>query len=718
MKLYIAEKPSLGREIVSALGGGKSDNGCIRGEGWTVTWAFGHLYEQAQPEDYDPALKKWSLDALPIVPEKWRLIPKKEATKQIAIIKGLLLDASLVIHCGDPDREGQLLIDEILLMLGWRGQTLRAWLPSLVTEDIRAQLKNMRVNDDPLYRGMSAAAAMRAKSDWLIGMNFTRAYTVRGREAGHDGVLSVGRVQSPTLALVVQRQREIDQFKAVPYFTGFADFTSAKGAYRGQWQAPEDARDPQGRVLQAAHVDAALMACQGECGRVESVECATKRKAPPLPFSLSALQVFCSARFGLGSQQVLDVAQSLYEKHKATTYPRTNCRYLADKQLADANRIFELIASLDAERAALVAKTDLSAKPAAFNDKKITAHTAIVPTMKKTDMSSFSAIERQVYDAVVLRYVMQFAGDYVYDATTVITTCTNHTFKTVGHVTRSAGWKQLNDKEDDDNTDDEDEEVAGELPALVANDHVTCEAVERLDKKTTPPGAFTEGTLIKAMASIASFVADPEAKKILKENDGIGTEGTRSEIIETLKTRGFIATKGKKFLPTESGYLFYDTLLPRLRDPISTAKLEHNLAALESGHASASAILDAVTKWVKVSLDEMLAMPMQDMAGEKFTCPTCQAGTLKRRSGKNGFFWGCDAYPDCKTTFQDKKGKPDLQPTIHNCPECKTGKLILREGKNGKFWGCNKFPECKATFDNNRNKPVVVVSSLTPPVSG
>jgi DNA topoisomerase-3 len=592
MKLIIAEKPSLGRTIAGAFGSGHKGNGCIIGDDWTVTWAFGHMYEQAMPDSYlaenvpttQKGTKVWRLEDLPIIPQRWILNPRDDAKQQLNIIAGLLKNATEVTHAGDPDREGQLLVDEILLEMGWNGSTQRVWLQDLTQNGILKAFKLIRPNKD--YRGLYEAAVSRSRCDWLLGMNVTRAFTLCYQKAGGDGVISVGRVQTPTLNLIVERDQQIENFIPLPYYTIKAQFNHENGIISTQWVPSEDDSDPDGRCLKRAVADQVCIKVQGQTGTIRNASRKKKREIAPLPFSLSALQTVANARWGYGAQQVLDAAQKLYEEHKLTTYPRSDCGYLASGQHADAKNILNAIGKANPQ---LVKDADPSRKSRAFNDAKVTAHTGIIPTAKRPDVSKLPQIERNLYGLIARHYVAQFLPDHEYQAVEVEIESCKEKFTGKGKKTLVVGWKSVLPPQ---------KKEAADLPLVNKADTAMCKSAELTDKQTKPLSRFTEGTLINAMAGIARYVENPKAKSALRESAGIGTEATRASIIETLKQRNYVQLKGKIILSTEHGRLFIDSVPGRIKDPAVTAWWEQQMSEIAEENADATIFLGKMTEWM------------------------------------------------------------------------------------------------------------------------
>ena len=709
MKLFIAEKPSLAQTVAAGLGGGQKGDGCIEGNGWCVTWCFGHLFELMQPEGYNPEFKAWKMGHLPIIPEQFKLEPKKETKKQLNIIKGLIANASVVVNCSDPDRQGQLLCDDVINQLRWTGPTQRAWLTDLTANGVKKTLSNLE--DNSKYEGLRNSADAQRKADWLVGINLTRGATLKAREQGLEGVYSCGRVQTPSLNLVVTRDREIENFKPTNFYTVQGIFSAQNGNYPGAWMVPESIADPEGRCLKPEMAMAVAAKVKGKQGVIYSAKAEKKSESAPLPFSLSALQSFASDKWGMSAQETLDTAQSLYEKHKATTYPRTDCGYLEENKLSEVAATLSAIASADSSFSALVQGANQSAKPRCFNDKKTTAHTGMIPTAKTPNLSAFSEKEKQVYTAIVQRYIAQFYPAYEYTKSEIYTQCEGQMFKSTGKTPIAPGWKVVLGQ----SNNDQGSEDSATLPMVQKGEGVLCSDAQKVDKQTKKPAHFTEGTLIKAMANVARFVEDSEYKKYLRENDGLGTEATRAGIIETLKNRGFLEVKGKKIISTKDGRGLIDALPKDISDPVMTALWEQALEDIASGKIPIEAFLKKQCDWLTNRISQLDNMKIEGATTPKHVCPTCKKGHLRKRKGKDGPFWGCSNYPDCTASFKDKGGKPVTvvkpkstpQKTDFKCPDCGSA-LVKRPGKKpGTNWyGCTGFPKCKSTFPDKAGKPV------------
>ena len=697
MRLFIAEKPSLGRAIAQCLPAsgqpvGRPATHITAGDD-VVTWCFGHLLEMAEPEGYGEEYKKWSFASLPIIPAEWKLEPRQEAAAQIKAIRALLKECSEVVHAGDPDREGQLLVDELLDYLGNRKPVRRIWLSALDETSVRRALAGLRDNRE--YDRLKTAAELRQRGDWLVGMNLTRAYTLAGQRQGGDGVLSVGRVQTPTLALVVGRCLAIEGFTPKDFFTvaavfsiplsSHADRSTKTKPFSATWKPNESIpTDEEGRVLDRRHADAARAAVEGRPACVARFEAKEKEQPPPPPFSLSALQQAANKHHGLGAQAVLDLAQELYEA-RLTTYPRTDCAYLPESQWHEARQV---LAGLPAEYAALARQADTSLRSQAFDDKKVTAHHAIVPTGQPP--GQLTGPQRLVYDLVVRAYLAQFFPPCRYRDTRIAVEVAGETFETTGITPLEPGWKTVytgHGTEGGQDAGGEGQEGQGgpgqpetkgnPLPAIKTGDTGTCDKAETIAKKTTPPSHYTEGTLIAAMTRIHQMVADPELKKRLKETAGIGTEATRAGIIENLKKRRFIVEKGKKLVDTPTGRALIQALPEPVKSPGLTGLFEQLLKGVEEGTVSPDRFMEQqiafVRKYVTHAAENRTASlaPAAD-AQEAPPCPECRQGRLRRIKGKNGVFWGCTRYADgCKATYPDSKGKPAIAPQNAPAPRRK-----------------------------------------------
>ena len=589
MRLFIAEKPSVAKAIVAELDCVTRGDGFITcKDGSVVTWCFGHLLEQAEPDAYLPddvprtkkGSKVWRFEDLPIFPKTWKLLPKndKGVKKQLSTIGKLLKKASLVVHAGDPDREGQLLVDEVLEHFRYTGRVQRFWVSAQDSASIRKGLTNLR--DNETFDGMRLAALGRSRADWLLGMNLSRAYTLAQQAQGKKELIAVGRVQTPTLALVAKRDAAIRHFKQVSYFIIKACLGGDK-PFTAVWEPGESQAgiDEQKRLVDRC-IAAALQQRLKAVGQATVVRCSRtpKKIAQPKAFSLADIQLGASNQFGFSAEKTLNLCQSLYETHKATSYPRTDCSFLPESQYADAQNVLAAIAKTMPPLAGLVAKCDCSIQSPTWNDKKITAHHGIIPTQQAADGSKFSDDERKIYRLIAERYLSNFLPAHEYLACSIELRIATERFSAKGRLVTKPGWKVVTSAADEDKADDEGQA----LPELKSGLQLPVSGIDCEEERTKPPAAFTEGTLIRAMENIHQAVNDPQSKKFLKEGDGIGTPATRAAIIAELKRKKYLEVKGKKIVATELGLHLLQVVPDVMKNPVLTALFERILREVEA----------------------------------------------------------------------------------------------------------------------------------------
>lgn len=667
MKVFLCEKPSQARDIAKVIGAHSRGEGYLSGNSVFVTWAFGHLLELREPERYDERFKRWNFNDLPITPDPWVVDVKKESRKQFNAIKQLIGKASEVCIATDADREGEMIGWEILEYCNFRGSISRLWLSALDEASIRKALSQVRRGQQtyPLYQ----AGLGRSRADWLVGINLTRAFTLLGQRNGVKGVLSVGRVQSPTLKLVVDRDREIHRFVSKPYWEVRATVQlSNNRKFNAMWQPGDSVQlDPDGRCINKAVADAVVSQCNQQPATILSVDGKPKKEAAPLCLDLSSLQQLADKRYGYGAQQVLDTAQSLYEKHKATSYPRTDCRYLPESMLSEVRGVLSTAASVDPDLSKLLQSRlfDHDRRSRVWNDTKISAHHAIIPTSQAFSLSALSEVERHIYLLIRDHYLMQFLPDFTYVETQVLIDVAAERFKSVGKKVTQRGWRVLS-QASESSEEPSNDSVEGELPELTVGEGGRAAPVLLQEKKTTPPKFYTEGTLIAAMKNAGRFVSDPVLRARLRETAGIGTEATRSSIMETLLKRKLLAKKGKAIVSTDTGRALVDSLPGVVTDPGMTALWEQTLDSIAEG---------------KVSLDQFMARQVQfiqKLIGEsEHTSTKFQVSATAESDGAA------------------KRGAASKQPVSSpSCPDCGSP-MHKRKGAYGAFWGCTKYPACK-----------------------
>ncbi|GAA4882942.1 DNA topoisomerase III [Ferrimonas pelagia] len=617
-RLYIAEKPSLGRAIAAALPAPqKKHEGYIElGNGDRVTWCVGHLLEQLEPDGYDPKYKQWRMADLPITVAQWRLKARRGMGKQLAVIKQLLKGASEIVHAGDPDREGQLLVDEVIDHLGTsaerKAQVKRLLIADLNVSAVQRALADLKPNRD--FAPLSVSALARSRADWLYGMNLTRAYTLLGQKAGYQGVLSVGRVQTPVLGLVVRRDEAIAQFEPTPYWVLDALIAHPEGPIRARWQ-PSDAcapwQDEAGRVLSrklAEHVATRIE--QQEAITLEATR-KEKPQAAPLPYSLSALQIDAAKRYGMSAQEVLACAQKLYEGHKLITYPRSDCRYLPQAHWSEAAGITQAIGQIATALKPGVEGADLSLRSRCWNDAKVGAHHAIIPTSKRSGSAALSANEAKIYRLIARQYLMQFYPPARYGEARLVFEIAGGRFIAKGRQLLQSGWRTPlgANANDQDNEPKADQANAATLPLVQQGDRLHCERGEIGDKMTEPPKRFTEASLLQAITGIGRFVQDDALKAILRETDGLGTEATRAGIIELLFKRGFLQRQGKAIVATAAGQGLIQALPAQASYPDMTARWESQLQDMVEQRCSYTPFMSALEQQIAGLIEQIRIAP-------------------------------------------------------------------------------------------------------------
>jgi DNA topoisomerase-3 len=604
MKLYIAEKPSLGRAIADGLTSllnkpHRKQQGYIElANGDVVSWCIGHLLEQAEPDAYNAAYKSWKLEHLPIVPQEWQLKAKSQTRSQLTVLRKLVRQADQIVHAGDPDREGQLLVDEVLSHLKIsahkRKNTQRCLISDLNLPAVKRALTNLRSNQE--FVPLSVSALSRSRADWLYGMNMTRAYTLQGQKAGYQGVLSVGRVQTPLLGLVVKRDIEIQNFVSCDFYQVEANLVNANNeSLLLKWQPSEACKpyqDEEGRILYKPLAENVCQRIHQQAAEITKLEQKDKQQPPPLPFNLSTLQIEAAKAFAMSAQQVLDTCQNLYERHQLITYPRSDSRYLPAEQHSLAPSVIQAIGQncQPLQEVAGLAQPRLISK--AFNDSKVEAHHAIVPSEKSISSAQFEKLnqfEKKVYRHIARQYLMQFFPPYQYAETKVEAEIAGGLFKTQAKQPLKIGWKALyGDKTNATSGQQGGAQKSQDLPPInldpsdqLHGKHAwSCNNAKLLEKQTTPPEHFNDATLLAAMTGIARYVKNSEIRKTLKETDGLGTEATRAGIIELLFKRNFLQRSGKQILSTEVGKGLINSLPESAITPDMTALWEQQLNAI------------------------------------------------------------------------------------------------------------------------------------------
>ncbi|MEF3265840.1 DNA topoisomerase 3 [Campylobacter jejuni] len=727
MKLFIAEKPELGRAIAEGLDGNyKSGEGYIQKGDNIVTWAFGHILELAKPEEYDEKYKLWKLEDLPLPIKEFKYLPKKESKKQLKIICDLIHSDKItsIVNCGDADDEGQILVDEIIQYSKTSKPVFRVLINDLTPKAVKEEIAKIKPNAD--FKGMSERGFARSQADWIVGINLTRAYTIMARKNGYEGILSVGRVQTPILALIVNRDKEFENFKSINYYSLLGDFNINNNTIKARLKTED-------KILDENLAKEIKESCENQNAKI-NVKIENKKEYPPLPYNLLILQAECAKFFGFSPDKTLQITQSLREKHKAITYNRSDCQYLPETIFEEAPQILNSIKTNlnNDEIEALIAGSDTKIKSKAFNDENISAHYGIIPTQNKIS-SQLSKDESVVYDLISKRFIIQFFQPREYQTTTINLEVNQRIFTATQNKTTKSGFRSLWQNIDSEEEQENNENDINDLSILKNGDIAKCSLIQIEKKQTKPRPYYTMTTLLKDLNSVAKYVSDERIKKLLIEKDkdkkgesgGIGTPATRSNHIKTLIEREYIeVSKDKKQIikSTKKGRDLIKLSPKSLITPDMTALWFEQQKMIEISELRREQFLEEITKEVISEIqriDKNQEFKILDNENKpKIQCPQCNKGFLTKRKGKYGNFWGCSEFKQgCKAIYPDNKGTPNFETkqasndTTHKCPQCNKGFLQRIKSKNGNswWWGCSEFKQgCKAMYYDDNGKPKII----------
>lgn len=728
MKLFIAEKPELGRAIAEGLDGNyKSGEGYIQKGDNIVTWAFGHILELAKPEEYDEKYKLWKLEDLPLPIKEFKYLPKKESKKQLKIICDLIHSDKItsIVNCGDADDEGQILVDEIIQYSKTSKPVFRVLINDLTPKAVKEEIAKIKPNAD--FKGMSERGFARSQADWIVGINLTRAYTIMARKNGYEGVLSVGRVQTPILSLIVNRDKEFENFKSIDYYSLLGDFNINNNTIKARLKTED-------KILDENLAKEIKKSCENQNAKI-NLKIENKKEYPPLPYNLLVLQAECAKLFGFSPDKTLEITQNLREKHKAITYNRSDCQYLPETMFEQAPNILNIIKenlNSNDEIQALIASSDLTIKSKAFNDANISAHYGIIPTQNKIS-SQLTQDELVVYNLIAKRFIIQFFHPREYQTTTINLEVNQRIFTATQNKTTKSGFRSLWQNVDSEEEQENNENDINDLSILKNGDIAKCSLIQIEKKQTKPRPYYTMTTLLKDLNSVAKYVSDERIKKLLMEKDkdkkgesgGIGTPATRSNHIKTLIEREYIeVSKDKKQIikSTKKGRDLIKLSPKSLITPDMTALWFEQQKMIEISELRREQFLEEITKEVISEIqriDKNQEFKILDNENKpKIQCPQCNKGFLTKRKGKYGNFWGCSEYMEgCKAIYPDNKGTPNFETkqasndTTHKCPQCNKGFLQRIKSKNGNswWWGCSEFKQgCKAMYYDDNGKPKII----------
>lgn len=713
MKLYICEKPSQGRDYAKALGitGKGNTKGYIDGGDTKITWCIGHLLQPLDPNDYGEEYKKWNLAQLPILPkEKWEYKANPNTKQQLNVVKKLISQADDVYIASDKDREGELIVVSLLEKFKFKGNRYRVLTGALDKVSITKAI-NKACNASETFN-LYLEALSRQKADWIHGMNLTRAMSV-ANSGKIEGVFSVGRVQTAVLNLIVQRDLEIENFKAKDYFDLTSTFMIDETALRMNWVIPKEYLDEEEKkCFDKSIVDSVIQKIRGKDGKVIKAEKTRKITNAPLLHSLSELQTECSDKFGFPANDTLKYAQSLYETHKATTYPRTDSQYVNNEMFALVQQTVNSMKASDpsnSEFNGFIDNADFSKKTKVWDDKKVEAHHAIIPNIARFDINALSANELKVYDLIRRRFLAQFFPDAESDNTKVEVECEKEIFTASANISVEQGWKEVIGTKSKDK----------ELPPLEKGDDVL-DAKPKLEaKKTKPPARFNDGSLIKAMVNAAKYVDDKNSKKLLNGTEGIGTEATRGGIIEILTNRLYTKRNKKDIVSTDKGRALISLVPEESKSIEMTAFWENSLSKISKGALSPDEFLNEQEKILNKMLDDIKSgkCTLDKAVGAIYVCPTCNSGLRQtKKSEKTGKkYWRCLNSESCGAIYADNRGKPlfpkkvDQGSVEYTCEQCKNGKLIRKISQKKVFyWQCND-QDCKQFYSDDNMIPKIYI---------
>lgn len=649
--VILAEKPSQAQAYAEAFNQSERKDGyyIVSNEQYSnavITYGFGHLVSLIAPDEYSKEYKTWKLETLPIVPKPLKFKVTKDKKKQYNIVKKHLNEAHEIIIATDLDREGEAIARYIINLSGNNNKPIkRLWINSLETDEIKKGFENLKDGNETY--GMYKEAETRSFADWLVGMNLSRLYTLYMQNAGMKGAFSIGRVQTPTLNLIYKRNKEIENFVSKPFFELYSNFSHAKGNYQGKYAKRFDSLAALDSFVEEYKLN--------EEGTIQEFITEEKMKYAPKLFSLSDLQSEMNKKFGYGASETLKILQGLYEK-KIVSYPRTDTTYIGTPEFGSLKDNLANYLNLVDES---IEEPQLKEQKRYVNSKKVEEHYAIIPTRTIPNLEKLNEKERIIYKTILYRTLSIFEKPYIYDETTIITSINNIEFKTTGKVEKESGWTRLI-KDTKENKENENKT----LPNLIKGNVVSSQT-EYKEGKTTPPKYYTEGTLITAMKNVGRDSESEEDQNILKKIEGIGTEATRANVIDTLKNQKYITLKGRNILVTRKGNTLCDTLEDNeITNAELTAEWEKHLKRVRNGNLKQSDFLSSITRFIEHLIEQAPYIFKNSNIKERVkeieadnaiaTCPSCEHSLVDKDK-----FYGCSNYPDCKYTlskdFRKKK---------------------------------------------------------------
>ncbi len=684
--LVLAEKPSVGRDIAKVLKCNQKGKGCLIGTKYIVTWALGHLVTLAQPEVYGNKYKSWKLEDLPMLPKTLETIVIKKTVQQYSAVKNLMnrKDIDELVIATDAGREGELVARWIIEKARWQKPIKRLWISSQTDNAIRDGFNNLKPGKQ--YENLYKSAQCRAEADWLIGLNVTRALTCK-----YNAQLSAGRVQTPTLAMIVEREEEIRKFVPKDYWTIEA---KVKG-FKIQWK---DKKSNQSRIFNKEMAEAIVGKVKEQEGKVDEVKKTAKKELPPLAYDLTELQRDANRKYGYSAKKTLSIMQNLYERHKLVTYPRTDSRYITEDIVPTLpERLKSISVGPYKTLVSNVMRNKIRTTKRFVDNSKVSDHHAIIPTEQYVDMGSLTTEERHIYDLIVKRFIAVLDTPFEYEQTTITVSVKGETFTARGRVVKSKGWKAIYDSFV--NTDDEieDDEKDQSLPEIKQGSTLKINVVKLINGKTKPPARYNEATLLSAMEHPEKFIDNASLKKAISNTSGLGTPATRADIIEKLFNTFYVEKKGKELFPTSKGKQLIDIVPVDLKSPELTAKWEQQLLEISKGTVSAKGFTDDMKKYATKLVSTVTGSKVQFKHDNitRTKCPDCGKFLLEV-NGKKGKMHVC----------QDREcGYRTMISQVSNarCPNCHK-KMEIRGSGEKKIFTCPCGHREKLSAFNERKK--------------
>lgn len=675
--LVIAEKPDMGRTIAAVIEPrAKNNRSYLEGEHYIITWAIGHLLGLAEPDAYDVKYKKWNFRDLPILPDQFRIVPNPRTKDQLHTIGELSKRCNAVVNACDAGREGQYIFDLIQQQLNMQQPVKRLWISDLTAESIAKGFEGL--HDGSEFHNLTLAARARSEADWLVGMNASRAFTTK-----HNTLLSVGRVQTPVLALIYDRQKEIESFDSLTYYDIKAEFEQSERTYTGTWQGD--------RLTDGEKAAAIAEKVRGQIGAITSYEVKETKEFPYKLYDLTLLQREANAKYGYSAKKTLDLAQVLYERHKVISYPRTSSNYVNEQNIEGMHKALHMLKSTSYRELAEGANPQIVHvnNKSVCNPSRVEDHHAILPTLRRA--GTLSKEEQHIYDLVIRRFLSHFYPPAEYKQHTVLTEVESETFKTNVKELLSLGWKVCQPGDDNNKTsskgrkkdeEDDPEELVSEPFQIQADESVKCQGVEVKEKATQPPKAYTEGTLLKAMEGAGKQLENEELRDAMKEG-GLGTPATRAATIERLKNVGYITMQGKRITVTQKGRTAIELIrlagVELLTSPEMTGQWERRLHQISRGEAAREKFMESVKKFTISIIDKVRTQQKADAS----MFESQNDGTAKGAKGKQ------KSTSTKKSNNDSNASSGGLQP-LAPCPREGCGGQII-EGRKG--YGCSHFKQ-------------------------